>query len=155
MITVRLGWLGATNPDIQARKSSYRNDLRPRSASVGTIWHLFRFPAAVLASGGLGLSFLDSRQNRMAGIRLRPSIKRRFAERPTAMDKLEFQVRSVRPSLVDWRFTGDVWIVDEGDGNLALRLGDYELAHITGLPLDLPTLNSTLQHVWNRRPRQR
>jgi hypothetical protein len=91
----------------------------------------------------------------MAAILLRPSTKRRLVERPTAMDKLELQVRTVRPSLVDWRFTGDVWIVDEGDGNLAVRLGDYELAHITGLALDLPSLNSTLQHVWNRRPRQR
>jgi hypothetical protein len=91
----------------------------------------------------------------MACIVLRPSAKSQRARRPSAMDKLEFELRIVRPSLVDWRFTGDVWIIDDGKGNLALRLGDYELARITGLPLDVPSLNSTLQHVWNRRPRQR
>jgi hypothetical protein len=91
----------------------------------------------------------------MACILLRPSVKSPRAHCLNAMENLEFQIRTVRPSLVDWRFTGDVWIVDEGSGNLAIRLGDYELAHITGLALDVPSLNSTLQHLWNRRPRQR
>jgi len=91
----------------------------------------------------------------MACIVFRPSAKSQRAHRPSAMDNLEFQVRTVRPSLVDWRFTGDVWIIDDGSGNLTVRLGDYELARIMGLALDLPSLNRTLQHVWNRRPRQR
>lgn len=91
----------------------------------------------------------------MACIVLCPSGKSQRARRPSAMDNHEFQLRAVRPSLVDWRFTGDVWIIDDGGGSLALRLGDYELARITGLALDVPSLNSTLQHVWNRRPRQR
>ncbi len=90
----------------------------------------------------------------MAGILLRPSVRSRLAQRSHAMDNLEFHLRTVRPSLVDWRFTGDVWIEDRGSGKLTLRLGDYELAHITGLALDVPSLNSVLQHVWNRRPRQ-
>ena len=91
----------------------------------------------------------------MAGILLRPLIRGCLAQRRDSMDNLELRIRTVRPSLVDWRFTGDVWIEDKGSGSLALQLGDYELAHITGLALDVPSLNSTLQHVWNRRPRQR
>jgi hypothetical protein len=54
---------------------------------------------------------------------------------------LPLSVRSLRPSLLDQRFTSDAWIVDQGDGTLMLRLGDYDLAPIVGLPLDLPSLN--------------
>ena len=71
---------------------------------------------------------------------------------PTA--RLEFQIRSVRPSLVDWRFNGDAWIENGGNGQLALCLGDYEMTHIVGLALDLPSLNQILQNIWNKRPRR-
>jgi hypothetical protein len=63
------------------------------------------------------------------------------------------RIASVRPSLIDWRFTADAWIFEEGDGTLTLRLGDYNLARITGLSLDLPSLNQILNRLWNRRPR--
>jgi hypothetical protein len=65
------------------------------------------------------------------------------------------EVHYVRPSLIDWRFTGDAWIVDEGNGTLALRLGDYDLSRIAGWEFDLPSLNQVLNHIWNRRPRSR
>ena len=60
-------------------------------------------------------------------------------------------VRSVRPSLLDRRFSSDAWIVDQGDGTLMLRLGDYDLASIIGLPLDLPSLNQLFGRLWRRR----
>lgn len=74
---------------------------------------------------------------------------------PKAHPKLDTLLRSVRPSLLDWRFTGDAWIVDQGDGTLALRMGDYNMAEISGFSLDLPSLNQILGRVWNRRPRRR
>jgi hypothetical protein len=55
---------------------------------------------------------------------------------------------------MDRRFTADAWIVDQGDGTLALRLGDYNMTEITGLALDLPSLNQILKRVWERRPRR-
>jgi len=69
--------------------------------------------------------------------------------------KPDIKLRSVRPSLLDPRFTGDAWIVDQGDGLLALQLGDYRLTEFLGLPLDVPSLNERLHQVWNRRPRSR
>ena len=69
--------------------------------------------------------------------------------------QVNVQLRCVRPSLIDPRFKGDVWIVDQGNGVLALRLGDYSLTQFMGSPLDLPSLNQRLDQVWNRRPRQR
>jgi hypothetical protein len=74
---------------------------------------------------------------------------------PAQAAELSLEVRTVRPSLIDWRFTGDAWILDQGDGVLALRLGDYNLSRIAGWPFDVPSLNQVLNHVWNRRPRRR
>ena len=37
---------------------------------------------------------------------------------------------------------------------LAIRLGDYSLTQIAGLPLDLAVLNHILARVWNRRSRR-
>ena len=68
---------------------------------------------------------------------------------------VHLNLRSVRPSLTDWRFKADAWIVDQGDGTLALRLGDYNFASINGSPFDLPVLNQILERVWHRRPRRR
>jgi hypothetical protein len=66
---------------------------------------------------------------------------------------LKLQLRCIRPALTDWRFRGDAWIVDQGNGTLAVRLGDYNLTEVAGLPLDLPALNQILARIWNRRPR--
>jgi hypothetical protein len=63
----------------------------------------------------------------------------------------ELQLRCLRPPFGDGRFTGDAWIIDQGDGILALRLGDYELARIAGLSFDAPSLNQMLDRIWSRR----
>jgi hypothetical protein len=62
--------------------------------------------------------------------------------------------RTVRPSLLDQRFAGDAWIVDEGQGPFTLCLGTYVLVQIQGLPLDLPALNQLLERARTRRPRR-
>jgi hypothetical protein len=64
-------------------------------------------------------------------------------------------LRVVRPSLLDLRFVGDAWLLAEDDESLTLSLGDYPLAAITGLPLDLPSLNNLLDRARHRRPRWR
>jgi hypothetical protein len=71
---------------------------------------------------------------------------------PQKMD-CSLKLRCLRPSLLDRRFQGDAWIVDQGNGWLALQLGDYTLTQFLGLSLDLPSLNRRLDQVWNRRPR--
>ena len=65
------------------------------------------------------------------------------------------QLRATRPSILDLRFCGDPWIVAGDDGQFALCLGDYSLASINSLPLDLPALNGLLDRVRHRRPRYR
>jgi hypothetical protein len=55
---------------------------------------------------------------------------------------------------MDRRFGGDAWIMERESGTLALRLGDYELALISGSSLDLPSLNRILDHLRHRRPRR-
>ena len=50
-------------------------------------------------------------------------------------------LRSVRPSLLDLRFTGDPWVVGHQDGTASVKLDDYRLARIQSLPIDLPSLN--------------
>jgi hypothetical protein len=72
-----------------------------------------------------------------------------------ARDGQRITVPQRRPSLMDVRFTGDAWITDPGDGTLSLRLGDYVLASIQGLALDLPSLNHLLEHIWSQRSRRR
>jgi hypothetical protein len=51
-------------------------------------------------------------------------------------------LRSVRPSLLDLRFTGDPWVVDHQDGTATIRLDNYRLARIPTSPLDVPSLNN-------------
>ncbi len=58
--------------------------------------------------------------------------------------------RTVRPSLMDLRFTGDPWVVGRGDGGACLCLDGYQLATLSALCFDLPSLNRTLCHL--RRP---
>ena len=60
----------------------------------------------------------------------------------------------VRPSLLDRRFTADAYIVKHDDGELSLRLGEYNLARIAGLSLDLPSLNQIVDRIWHRRIRR-
>ncbi len=68
--------------------------------------------------------------------------------------RVDLHLRCVRPSLTDWRFRGDACIVDQGDGTVALRLGDYNLTQITALSLDVPSLNQILGRIWLGRRRQ-
>ncbi|HXG09912.1 MAG TPA: hypothetical protein VNK04_09000 [Gemmataceae bacterium] len=67
---------------------------------------------------------------------------------------LDLCVRTVRPSLLDLRFSGDPWIVDRGAGPYALCLGNYPLAWIEKLSLDLPSLNRLFHSLRHRRPRR-
>ena len=56
-------------------------------------------------------------------------------------------LRSVRPSLLDLRFTGDPWIVPQQNGVLRLCVGNTPLADIRAQALDLPSLNQTLERL--------
>jgi hypothetical protein len=62
-------------------------------------------------------------------------------------------LRSVRPSLVDLRFTGDPWVVDHRDGTASLRLDNYPLVRLRALCFDLPVLNHFLLQLrqWQAR----
>jgi hypothetical protein len=70
-------------------------------------------------------------------------------------------LRSVRPSLLDLRFTGDPWVVEHDDGTATVRLDNYRLARIQTVPFDLPSLNQLLLQLrlwqmrrrWNHRGR--
>jgi hypothetical protein len=62
-------------------------------------------------------------------------------------------LKMVRPSILDIRFRGDSWVVDRQDGTFTLFLGDFCLASITAVPLDLHSLNQTLDRIRHRRPR--
>jgi hypothetical protein len=65
----------------------------------------------------------------------------------------ELTLCTVRPSLLDLRFTGDPWLVARPEGRLALCLGDYQLVHVEATSLDAPWLNSLLDQARHRRPR--
>lgn len=64
-------------------------------------------------------------------------------------------LRSVRPSLLDLRFTGDPWVVEDEDGTASLLLDDLRLARIETMPFDLPSLNQLLLQLrlWQTRRR--
>lgn len=64
-------------------------------------------------------------------------------------------LRSVRPSLVDLRFTGDPWVVEHEDGTASLRLDNYRLARIHTMPFDVPSFNVLLLQLrqWQMRRR--
>jgi hypothetical protein len=55
--------------------------------------------------------------------------------------KLSPSLRGIRPSLLDLRFTGDAWVMEDEDGAAAVCLDNYRLAHIPSLPFDVPSLN--------------
>lgn len=69
--------------------------------------------------------------------------------------KPPLSLRSVRPSLLDLRFTGDPWVVDHEDGTASVRLDDYGLARIQAMPFDLPSLNQLWSQLrlWQTRRR--
>jgi hypothetical protein len=52
-----------------------------------------------------------------------------------------------RPTVMDRRFRGDPWVEGGEDGTLSLYLGNYPLAELRGLPLDLPHLNRVLERL--------
>jgi hypothetical protein len=64
-------------------------------------------------------------------------------------------LRSVRPSLVDLRFTGDPWVVDHQDGTATVRLDNYRLTRIHTMSFDVPSLNCLLLQLrqWQMRRR--
>jgi hypothetical protein len=75
--------------------------------------------------------------------------------RSTHSSKKTDSLRSVRPSLLDLRFTGDPWVVDHHDGTASVRLDNYRLARLHTLPFDLPSLNQLFLQLrqWQMRRR--
>jgi hypothetical protein len=55
--------------------------------------------------------------------------------------------------LLDLRFTGDPWVAEHADGEVALCLGDYRLVRLDVLPFDVPCLNRTLLQLREARAR--
>lgn len=68
--------------------------------------------------------------------------------RPRRGTRLPF--RTIRPSLLDLRFTGDPWVESRSDEGASLCLDGYQLATLSAVCFDLPSLNRTLCHL--RRP---
>lgn len=66
---------------------------------------------------------------------------------------LSLALKTVRPSLLDLRFSGDAAVVHQPDGPPALCLGNYRLVRVEALSLDLPTLNQMLDRARHQRPR--
>ena len=75
--------------------------------------------------------------------------------RTTVLSRPAPSLRSVRPSLIDLRFTGDPWVVDHEDGTASVRLDDYRLARLQTVPFDVPSLNQLLLQLrlWQTRRR--
>jgi hypothetical protein len=71
-----------------------------------------------------------------------------FFCRPLRWARLPF--RTIRPSLLDLRFTGDPWVVGRSEQGASLCLDNYQLATLSAVCFDLPSLNRTLCHL--RRP---
>jgi hypothetical protein len=59
-----------------------------------------------------------------------------------------------RPTVMDRRFRGDPWVEDRHDGTLSLYLGNYCLAALRALAIDLPHLNQLLDRL-RQTPRTR
>jgi hypothetical protein len=89
----------------------------------------------------------------MSPLTASPTSPRRSAPAPAAPGARDLSIRTRRPSLLDLRFCGDPWVVARDQGPLLLCLGAFPLAHIEGLPLDLPSLNQLLARARCRRPR--
>jgi hypothetical protein len=78
-----------------------------------------------------------------------PRLRRSMSPRPPGIPELSV----TRPSLLDPRFRCDVYVANEADGYVTLRLGDYALARIAAMDLDVPSLTQILDRLWQRRPR--
>jgi hypothetical protein len=74
---------------------------------------------------------------------------------PYSHSEVIVTLRSIRPSLLDLRFSGDAWVVQPKDGQLVLCLGGSPLARISGLSLDQASLNTLVNQARHRRPRWR
>ena len=66
---------------------------------------------------------------------------------PAATPARRRTVKAVRPALIDLRFKGDPWVVDNRNGTVSVCLGDYRLLSVAVSPLDVPALNRTLAQV--------
>ncbi len=78
-------------------------------------------------------------------------IMRRQAVRPP----VNLTVRPVRPSLMEFRLTGDAWIVVQEADCLSLRFNDWQLAVLAGAVIDVPSLNRWLERLRSRPVRRR
>jgi hypothetical protein len=131
--------------------------LRPQNAAEH--WHCIRSldkqlpsPRSAKSTAGALMGFRNAAMRDSSGATLsRPRVRPFTAVHP----KEGLQVRSVRPSVVDLRFSGDPWILAGKDGRFALYLGEYALVSISGSVIDLPALNGLLDRLRHRRPRRR
>jgi hypothetical protein len=64
-------------------------------------------------------------------------------------------VPAVRPCLLDRRFAGDPWIVNDDDGTASVCLDDYSLTRLAFVEFDLPSLNSVWTYLRQHRNYQR
>src|SRR5262245_16469226 len=55
--------------------------------------------------------------------------------------------RSVRPSLLDQRFTGDAYVVDERNGRASVCLDGYRLVEVSVTCFDLPAFNRVFDQL--------
>jgi hypothetical protein len=62
----------------------------------------------------------------------------------------QLERRAKRPSVLDRRFRGDPCVEERRDGTLVLLLGNFNLAVLRGLALDLPHLNGLLNRLRER-----
>ena len=80
------------------------------------------------------------------GDRAKWRLKRRCGQTPSPAS-----LRSVRPSLLDTRFSGDAWIVAGDDGLVSLYLESSCLVRLRLLSFDVAALNGALQQMrWCR-----
>jgi hypothetical protein len=126
-------------------------------------WHLIRLglrclPLALYGRAGEMTCVGDAdrpflRRERRAGMtKASPGLSTRLRRvRPLpSRPAIELRLGTFRPTALDMRFAGDAWIFDRGDGSLSVCVGNYSLARISALGLDLQSLNHLLEHVRRR-----
>jgi hypothetical protein len=79
----------------------------------------------------------------------------RVVRRQSLHPTVKVYVRPVRPSLLDLRLAGDPWVVEQGEEQLAVCFNDWQLTNLSGLALELPSLNRLLDRMRHRLPRRR
>src|SRR4051794_17990421 len=79
----------------------------------------------------------------------------RVVHRVSLRSDVDVFVRTIRPSLLDFRLAGDPWVLPQGGETCVLCFGDRQLASVAGLTLDLPSLNQRLDSLRHRPPRRR